>query len=100
MFDQAMTDIPATSEKPKALSAGMTGQIDPVRLKRLKDQEYRTMYWLIVPVCLVIAAIARVARALGFGGDAFHSSHEIARGSLAAEASRMAHTVIPFAFWR
>ncbi|MEM7497709.1 MAG: hypothetical protein AAF371_06925 [Pseudomonadota bacterium] len=96
MFDQAMTNVPATATAQTALGE----RIDPARLKRLKDREYRTMYWLIVPVCVVVAAIARVARAMGFGADAFHSSHEIARGSLASEACRMAHTVIPFAFWR
>ncbi|MEM6677891.1 MAG: hypothetical protein AAF675_08465 [Pseudomonadota bacterium] len=96
MFDQAMTG----TDTPTAETAKLTDRIDPVRLKRLKDQEYRMMYWLIVPICLVIAAIARLARLAGLGGDAFHSNHAVERRSIAREASCMAHTVIPFAFWR
>ncbi|MEM9764722.1 MAG: hypothetical protein AAF968_19835 [Pseudomonadota bacterium] len=74
----------------------LTGHIDPARLKRLKDQEYRTMYWLIMPVCLVIACAARLFPRW----DAFHSTHRVKRAGIIAEASHMAHTVIPFAFWR
>ncbi|MEO0428513.1 MAG: hypothetical protein AAF160_13850 [Pseudomonadota bacterium] len=96
MFDQAMTGVQTPTAEPRKLA----DRIDPARLKRLKDREYRTMYWLIVPICLVVALVGRIARALGFGRDAYHSSYQVARGSLTAEASRMAHTVIPFAFWR
>ncbi|MEM6973091.1 MAG: hypothetical protein AAF577_09825 [Pseudomonadota bacterium] len=76
--------------------ASLTGHIDPVRLKRLKAQEYRTMYWMIVPFCLVIAAAGR----LWPRWDAFHSTHRAPRRGIVAEANHMAHTVIPFAFWR
>lgn len=90
-----MLDTTATTETA-APRVGLTDGIDPVRLKRLKEQEYRTMYWLIVPVCLVIALAARLFPRW----DAFHSTHREPRRGVIAEASHMAHTVIPFAFWR
>ncbi|MEM6944177.1 MAG: hypothetical protein AAF416_10785 [Pseudomonadota bacterium] len=99
MLDQAMSETMVQAPAAEARQR-LSDRIDPARLKRLKDQEYRVMYWLIVPVCLVIAITSRAARACGATGDAFHSSHSVARGNVFQEASRLAHTVIPFAFWR
>ncbi|MEO1467611.1 MAG: hypothetical protein AAFV86_01040 [Pseudomonadota bacterium] len=85
-----------TSDQVAPRVPSLTAHIDPVRLKRLKEREYRAMYWLIVPICLVIALVGR----LWPRWDAFHSAHVPPRRGVIAEASHMAHTVIPFAFWR
>ncbi|MGF1552343.1 MAG: hypothetical protein ACFBWO_07565 [Paracoccaceae bacterium] len=89
MLDTTATDTALT--RPR-----LTDGIDPVRLARLKRQEYATMFWLIAPVCLVVALVRRLVPAR----DAFHSTHSAPRRGLFGEAAHMAHTVIPFAFWR
>jgi hypothetical protein len=86
-----------TTASPQALpSRRLTDGIDPVRLARLKRQEYVTMFWMIVPFCLMAA----IARRLLPVREAFHSTHSAPRRGVFADAAHMAHTVIPFAFWR
>ncbi|MEO0820042.1 MAG: hypothetical protein AAF074_06400 [Pseudomonadota bacterium] len=92
MLDQALSQSlePRISRKTVRLS------IDPARMKRLKDQEYKVMFWGSMPVFLVAALVKRLMPR----SEAFHGTASEERRGVFAEAAHMAHTIIPFAFWR
>jgi hypothetical protein len=70
--------------------------MSPAALARAKEREYWAMYYASIPVFLLVAALLRLIPT----GAGYHSAFEAPKRSVFAEASHMAHTIIPFAFWR